>query len=87
MNYMEVLHRQERRDAHAVSDLQRNQAVGEPLLALKLWRDQRAAGERLGNTLRTLVNTQENTDAVAGAVVVVETLAPQELPRLRTSSR
>jgi hypothetical protein len=54
MDDMQVLHRQEGGDAHPVGDFKRDQAVSETLLALKLWRNQRAAGERLRNTLGIL---------------------------------
>ena len=51
MDDMQILHNLERAHPHSVRNLQGNQAVGESLLPLELRRDQRAAGQGLGNPL------------------------------------
>jgi hypothetical protein len=51
MDDMQVLHHLERAHPHPVRNLQGDQAVGKTLLALKLRRDQCAAGQGLGYPL------------------------------------
>ena len=51
MDDVQVLHTQERRDAHPVCDFQRHQAISKTLLALELRWNQRATGQSLGNAL------------------------------------
>ena len=54
MDDMQVLHHLERAHPHSVRNLQGDQAVGESLLPLELRRDQRAAGQGLGDPLGIL---------------------------------
>ena len=54
MDHMQMLHCQEWTDAHPIGNLKRNQAISKALLPLKLWRNQCAASQCLGDALRIL---------------------------------
>jgi hypothetical protein len=59
---MQMLHTQERRDAHPVCNLKRHQAIGETLLALKLRWDQSATSQCLSNPLGILKGLDARED-------------------------
>jgi hypothetical protein len=59
---MEVLHGEKWADAHPACNLERDEAVGKPLLPLELRRDQCATGQCLGDPLRILESLDARED-------------------------
>ena len=67
MDHVQVLHGQERADAHPVGDFERDQTVSKTLLPLELRRDKRAAGKGLCDSLRVLELLNPRKDGATGA--------------------
>jgi hypothetical protein len=62
---MQMLHRQKRADTHPVGDFERDQTVSKTLLPLKLRRNQRAAGQSLGDPLCILEGLDAREDGAS----------------------